>query len=206
MLQRNWKRGTQGFVSSEEAWRLLEVSTVFQSPHLEVRQEKVAIGNTTTVRNWTVVHRKKAAVICPVTEHGRFVLIHEARIPVQKWLWEFPAGQIDGSTDPDLSTLRETALRELAEEAGYELTADGELTELGHYFASPGFTDEQQYLFLARPVRAHGNGLQIETSESISEVREFTLEQLRSMIAENIIQDANTLVLFARLCARGLIG
>jgi ADP-ribose pyrophosphatase len=193
-------------VINEERWRRLESLTLFQNPHLEVRQEKVAIGGTTTIRDWTIVRRKKAVVICPITEHGRFVLIHQARIPVQKWLWEFPAGQVDDSMDPDLELLRATALRELAEESGYELGTGGELIALGHYFASPGFTDEQQYLFLARPVRTNGNGARVDTSEAIAESREFTLEQLRSMIAENIIQDANTLALFARLCARGLIG
>lgn len=124
---------------------------------------------------------------------------------MQKWLWEFPAGQVDDSMDPDLELVKATALRELTEESGYELGVGGELIALGHYFASPGFTDEQQYLFLARPVRTNRNGARVETSEAIAESREFTLEQLRSMIAENIIQDANTLALFARLCAHGLI-
>ena len=192
-------------MSNEEGWRLLEARTLFQNPHLEVLQEKVAIGGATTIRDWTIVRRKKAVVICPITEHGRFVLIHQARIPVQKWLWEFPAGQVDDSMDPDLELVKATALRELAEESGYELGVGGELFALGHYFASPGFTDEQQYLFLARPVRTNRNGARVETSEAIAESREFTLEQLRSMIAENIIQDANTLALFARLCAHGLI-
>jgi ADP-ribose pyrophosphatase len=191
-------------VSSDSEWRLLEAQILFRNPHLEVRQDKVAIG--TEIRNWTVVRRKKAVVICPITREGRFVLIHQARIPVQRWLWEFPAGQVDESMDPDLNTLRETAIRELKEESGYELAAGGELTGLGHYFASPGFTDEQQYLFLARPVQANGAEARIDTSETIAESREFTLEELRSMMAENIIQDANTLALFARLYARGLIG
>jgi len=178
----------------------------FQNPHLEVRQEKVAIGGRTTTRDWTVVRRKKAVIICPITEQGRFVLIHQARIPVQKWLWEFPAGQVDDSMNPGPELLKATALRELTEESGYELSAVGKLIDLGWYYASPGFTDEQQYLFLARPVRATGDSAQIDTNEIIVESREFTLEQLRSMVAENIIQDANTLALFARLSARGLIG
>lgn len=193
-------------MTNEEGWRLLEAHTLFRNPHLEVRQEKVAIGGTMVIRDWTVARRKKAVVICPITEHGRFVLIHQARIPVQKWLWEFPAGQVDDSMEPDLETLRATALRELTEESGYELTTAGELIDLGHYYASPGFTDEQQHLFLARPVRAIGNGPRVDSSEVILESREFTLEQLRSMTAQNIIQDANTLALFARLSARGLIG
>jgi ADP-ribose pyrophosphatase len=193
-------------VNNEEGWRQLEAHTLFRNPHLEVRQEKVVIGGTTTVRDWTVVRRKKAVIICPITEEGRFVLIHQARIPVRKWLWEFPAGQVDDSMDPGPELLKTTALRELAEESGYELSTMGELIDLGWYYASPGFTDEQQHLFLARPVRATGDGAQIDTSEAIAEAREFTLEQLRSMVAENIVQDANTLALFARLCARGLIG
>jgi ADP-ribose pyrophosphatase len=193
-------------VINEEGWRLLEAHTLFRNPHLEVRREKVAIGGTTTIRDWSVVRRKKAVVICPITEEGRFVLIHQARIPVQKWLWEFPAGQVDDSMDPELETLKATALRELTEESGYELTAAGELIDFGRYYASPGFTDEQPHLFVARPVRVSGNGALLDTSETIAEAREFTLEQLRSMVAENIIQDANTLALFARLCARGLIG
>ena len=189
---------------SNEGLHLLGTHTLFQNPHVEVRQEKVEIGGIR--KDWTVVRRKKAVVICPVTEEGRFVLIHEARIPVRKWLWEFPAGQVDDSADPDLTMLKETARRELAEESGYELTAAGELIDLGHYYASPGFTDEQQRLFLARPVWPNGRGARVERGETIAEAREFTLAQLRSMIAENIIQDANTLALFARLCARGLIG
>jgi ADP-ribose pyrophosphatase len=193
-------------VSSKEEWRLLETRTLFSNPHLDVRQERVAIGGTTTNREWTVVRRKKAVVICPITQEGRFVLIRQARIPVQKWLWEFPAGQVDDSMDPDLEALRTAALRELTEESGYELTNSSELIPLGHYYASPGFTDEQQYLFLARPVCLNEKGARIDISETIAESREFTPEQLRSMVAENMIQDANTLALFARLSALGLIG
>jgi hypothetical protein len=48
-------------------------------------------------------------------------------------------------------------------------------------------------------------GHQPEESESILESREFSLTELRSMIAESVIQDANTLALFARLSAKGFI-
>ncbi len=193
--------------SNEERrlWRPHLARTLFSNLLEKVRQERVAIGGTTTNREWTVVRRKKAVVICPITPEGRFVLIRQARIPVQKWLWEFPAGQVDDSIDPDLEALRTTALRELTEESGYELTTGSALFPLGHYYASPGFTDEQQYLFLARPVCLNEKGARIDNSETIAESREFTPEQLRSMVAENIIQDANTLALFARLCALGLI-
>jgi 8-oxo-dGTP pyrophosphatase MutT (NUDIX family) len=144
-------------------------------------------------------------VVAPVTLEGRFVLIHQARIPVRRWLWEFPAGQVDETKNPDPEQLRQTVLRELAEEAGYELTADGSLTYLGHYFPSQGFTDEENHLFVARPVHANHIGFQPEQAEAISEHREFSLDELRSMIANSEIQDANTLALFARMVARSLV-
>jgi ADP-ribose pyrophosphatase len=205
MLQPSLKHGTQGFVNDEAAWAVSRSEVLFRNPHIEVRDETVLIPGENHPRRWTVVGRKKAVVVAPVTVEGRFVLIHQARIPVRRWLWEFPAGQVDETKTPDMEQLRQTGLRELAEEAGYELTADGRLTYLGHYFPSQGFTDEENHLFLARPVRKNRLGSQPEHAEAISDHREFSLEELRTMIAESTIQDANTLALFARMIASGLV-
>src|SRR6202007_3463796 len=95
---------------------------LFRNPHVEVRDETVLIPGEDRPRRWTVVGRKKAIVVAPVTVEGRFVLIHQARIPVQRWLWEFPAGQVDDSMNPGPALLQATALRELTEESGYELS------------------------------------------------------------------------------------
>jgi ADP-ribose pyrophosphatase len=205
MLQQHWKRGTQSFVKDPDDWQIVEIKPLFKDSHIEVLQERVIPPGESRVRNWTVVRRKQAVVIAPVTEQGNFVLIHQARIPVRKTLWEFPAGQIDGSLQPDMEMIRETALRELTEETGYSLAAGGDLTYLGHYYSSQGYSDEMPHLFLARPVQATGLGHQPDESESIMECREFSLEELSSMIAESKIQDANTLASFARLSAKRLI-
>jgi len=190
-------------VDSHDNWQTLESRSLFRNPYVEVVQERVSLPGDSRVRIWTTVRRKKAVVIAPVTEAGRFVLIHEARIPVRKWLWEFPAGQVD-ETEPGPDVIRETAVRELREETGYELVPGGELMSLGHFYSSQGFTDETQHLFLARPVRATGKGHQPDHSEAIAESREFTFAELRAMVASRIIQDANTLGVFARLMAKGL--
>jgi 8-oxo-dGTP pyrophosphatase MutT (NUDIX family) len=192
-------------VNDEAAWATVQSEVLFRNPHIEVRDETVVIPGENHPRHWTVVGRKKAVVIAPVTTEGRFVLIHQARIPVRRWLWEFPAGQVDETKTPSLEQLHQTALRELAEEAGYELAGDESLRYLGHYFPSQGFTDEENHLFVARPVRKNKLGFQPERAEAISDHREFSLDELRSMIADSTIQDANTLALFARLVAQGEI-
>jgi ADP-ribose pyrophosphatase len=192
-------------VSNPDDWQILEINSLFRNPYLEVFQERVILPGEVRIRDWTVVRRKQAVVIAPVTAEGKFVLIHQARIPVRKMLWEFPAGQIDDSLQPGVEMIRETAFRELTEETGYSLGTGGELTYLGHYYSSQGFCDETPHLFLARPVQASGFGRRPDDSESIVECREFSLEDLSSMIADSVIQDANTLAMFARLSAKRII-
>ncbi len=82
---------------------------------------------------------------------------------------------------------------------------DAELVSLGHYFTSPGFTDEHCYFFLARPVRKTAAGAQHDDTEAIIDCREFSADVLREMIAEGEVRDANTLSIWARLVARGEI-
>ena len=192
-------------MNTPDGWQILETNTLFKNSHIQVLQERVLPPGETRVRNWTVVRRKQAVVIAPVTENGRVVLIHQARIPVRKILWEFPAGQIDGSFEPEMDAIRETALRELTEETGYSLVAGGELIYLGYYYSSQGYCDEMPHLFLAHPVKPTGLGHQPDDSESIVECREFSFHELSTMIADNVIQDANTLALFARLSAKKLL-
>ena len=192
-------------MKTADGWDIQKTSILFKDSHLEVLKEEVIPPGEDRIRHWTIVRRKQAVVIAPVTTDGKFLLIHQARIPVRQFLWEFPAGQIDDSFDPEMDAIRETALRELTEETGYSLAADGDLIYLGHYYSSQGYSDETPHLFLARPVHPTGLGHQPDDSETIIECREFTFAELSSMIAENVIQDANTLATFARLSARKLL-
>jgi ADP-ribose pyrophosphatase len=125
-------------------------------------------------------------------------------VPVRAALWEMPAGQIDNH-EADEDEIRKVALCELREETGYELAADGELIALGDYFTSPGFTDEYGYLFLARPVERSSHGDEQDETESILDCHVFTVAEIRHMIADNEIRDANTLAICARLAARGFL-
>ncbi len=139
-----------------------------------------------------------------MTRAGKIILIRQERIPIRLAIWEMPSGQIDNMVEPDQKEIKAVASSELREEAGYELAKDGELIALGHYFSSPGFTDEHGYFFLARPVEPCADYVRDET-ESIVDCREFSIEELRQMITENEIRDANTLSMWARLVAGGFL-
>ena len=190
-------------------WKTISSERHFANANLEVVTDRVQTPARLDPRAWTIVHRKAAVVVAPMTRDGKIVLIRQERIPIRQAIWEMPSGQIDsvaGGGDPGhpAETIEQVAVRELREESGYELASGGQFISLGHYFSSPGFTDERAYLFLARPVRPCEEGSHHDEGESILDCREFSLEQVQRMIAENEIRDANTLSMWARLSARGL--
>jgi 8-oxo-dGTP pyrophosphatase MutT (NUDIX family) len=198
-------------VQDRDGWETISSDRHFANAHLEVATDYVRTPTRPKPRSWTVVHRKGAVIVAPMTRDEKIVLIRQERLPIRAAIWEMPAGQIDnavaGVGDPGhkmTQSIGAVALSELREEAGYELAKDGELIALGYYFSSPGFTDEHGYFFLARPVEPCASYVRDE-EESILDCRAFGVDEIWRMIAENEICDANTLSMWAGLAARGFI-
>ena len=195
-------------VQDGPGWRTASEEVHYEGSHLSLVTQRVFTPSRKDKPvEWTVVHRRSAVVVAPQTAAGNFVLVRQERVPVRAILWEFPAGQIDEEDDTDEEVIRATANRELREETGYELPANGrgELIPLGYFFTSQGFTDEHSHLFLARGVVLSAGGSSHDEHEGIVGCREFTPAELKRMIACNEITNANTLSVYAKLCARGLI-
>ncbi len=192
-------------IEEGEGWRTIRRETLYDGEHVRVE----AIVRETPSRpegvHWTVIHRKAACVIAPLTAKGEFILIRQERVPICRELWEFPAGQVDqwDGDGPCETVVRETALRELSEETGHRLADGGELLPMGHFFPSSGVMDECSFLFLARPVVPEEAGARPEASEAITACRTFTPAQLREMIAAGEIVDANTVAAYSRMSALG---
>jgi ADP-ribose pyrophosphatase len=188
----------------KNGWEIVSSELHFANAHLEVVTEHVRTPSRTQSRAWTVVHRKAAVVIAPMSRDGKIVLIRQERIPIRQAIWEMPAGQID-ERECDENSIRAAALRELREECGHQLVPEGELVPLGYFFSSPAFTNEHSYLFLARHVEPASGGHMHTESESILDCRSFTPREIARMIATGEVRDANTLTVWARLFASGLL-
>ncbi len=182
-------------------WKELSREVLTETPYMSVVRSRVATPSRPQGIQWTVVHRKQAAVVAPRTPEGSYLLVRQERVAVRRDLWEFPAGQVDGDVTPE--SILETAHRELGEEAGCRVT--GEIIPLGAFYPSAGFTDEQSHLFLATNVVPRDEGHAHDEAEAIFECHAFPPEELRARIASGEICDANTLSLFARLVALGHI-
>lgn len=180
-------------------WELLAQDVLLDSPHVRVVRETVRTPSRPDGREWTKVIRKVGVTIAPRLPNQSFVLIREERVPARRDFWQFPAGQVDDESSPD--AIEAAARRELREEAGCE--AGESFVYLGKFFTSPGFTDEHTHQFVATGVAWDRNKIAHDSEEQILEVKSFTAQELRRMVADQIIEDANTLGLYARLEAGG---
>jgi ADP-ribose pyrophosphatase len=192
--------------SREDGWKITHEKTLFRGPFLEV----TTIDTTSPTRKdsspWTLIRRKKAASIAPITPEGQMLLLRQERIPVLETLWEFPAGQVDESRTPNMELLRETALRELLEETGYApRDPDEDLRYLGFFYTSQGFTNEEIHQFVALNVERIREEKDLDAGEVITETTAFSPKQLRDMVGRNEIRDGNSMALFARLIAAGYL-
>jgi 8-oxo-dGTP pyrophosphatase MutT (NUDIX family) len=190
-------------VQSAGGWATRIREVVFSNPFVEIHQVQMVSPTRPEPFVWTVCHRKAGVCVVPRTAEGRFVMIRQERVPVQGALWEFPAGQIDESSGHCDERVIATGLRELREEAGYELEPGGAVEPLHYFLSSPGFSDEHCYMVLAKGVRRSAEGAHADPGEMILEVREFTSEEVRTMVKSGEIRDANTLCSLARLAALG---
>src|SRR5258708_7394694 len=107
-------------------WKTISSERHFADRNLEVVTDRVQTPAHPDPRAWTIVHRKPAVVVAPMTRDGKIILIRQERIPIGKAIWEMPSGQIDDH-DGGGDKIKETALREVREETGYELAPNGEL-------------------------------------------------------------------------------
>lgn len=146
-----------------------------------------------------LVRHPGAVAVVPLEANERHVLmIRQFRGAVGEAILELPAGKRDiPDEDPAIC-----AGRELIEEVGREASR---MTEIGHFYNSPGYADEATILYLAeglRPVARDAHGVEEEhlTIERIS------LEDIEELMASGDLRDAKSIIgLFAArsfLCAR----
>ena len=112
---------------------------VHRGRSITVQVEDVALPNGRRVELDVVRHPGASAVV-PFEDARTVLLIRQFRHAAGGFIWEIPAGKLDGDT-PEVC-----AHKELAEEAGRRA---GRLVPLSSIFTTPGFTDEVIHLFAA---------------------------------------------------------
>ncbi|MFO7587901.1 MAG: NUDIX hydrolase [Gemmatimonadota bacterium] len=175
--------------AADDSTGAVESRSVFRGSVLDVRVDRVRYPDGSEGRLEIVRHRGAAAVL-PLFRPGEWgggpaaavVLIRQYRYATGGYLWELPAGKLDGGEDPVAC-----GTRELEEEVG--LRAD-RLELLGWIWTTPGFSDEVIHLFVATGL--HPGRRELEAHEFI-ESHEVPLAEAIEWVRTGKIRDAKTI-------------
>ena len=114
------------------------------------------INKNNQEKSWTVASRKSkdilegiylenkkdkvdAVIICAYhKQQNKLVIIKEFRVPINKYIYELPAGLVDSDDD----NFEETVIRELKEETGLNVIEIKKDLSSNQVYLSPGMTDE----------------------------------------------------------------
>jgi len=133
-----------------------------------------------------IVRHPGAVVIIPVDATGHLLVLRQYRHALGQWIVEFAAGTRELNEDP-----LQCAQREIREECG---VAASDWGLLGILYASPGFCDETQHVYLARGLTPDRRPA--DDDEQIEALRVSPAE-FAEWIARGRVQDAKTLAAYA---------
>lgn len=134
-----------------------------------------------------IIHHGGSAVMMPVDEKKRILLVRQYRLPAKQYLWELPAGRIDEGENA-----LQAAKRELIEETGYRAK---KWSKLGEFYASPGFLAEKMTIYLASGLTA---GEKKPMEDERIEARWFKWREIDKAIEAGEILDAKTQIGFLK--------
>lgn len=128
-------------IVAEHDFETVDSETLYVGKIFALRADEVRMPGGTTARREVVEHYGAVAIVA-LDDDRNVVLVHQYRHPVERRLWELPAGLLDMGDEPP----HETAARELEEEAGLAAENWRVLVDL---ISAPGFSDESVRVFLA---------------------------------------------------------
>ena len=164
--------------------KVLSTKISFRGKVFNVTTDDVIEPNgVKAVRN--VVRHAGSVVILAIDNAGsepRVLLERQYRYAAQDYLWEIPAGRIDGKEKPLTA-----AKRELREETGYSARS---WRKAIYFYPSPGFMDETMTVFLAQGLKS---GVAEPEDDERIEFELIPLSRALKMIQSGEICDGKTI-------------
>jgi ADP-ribose diphosphatase len=164
--------------------KLISSEKLLETPIFSVTQDRAVDPDGFEIKR-AIVQHGGSAVMMPVDDKNRILLVRQYRLPARASLWELPAGRVDKG-----ESLLQAAKRELREETGFKAKR---WTKLASFFVSPGFLAEKMTIFVASDLT---EGEKEPMEDERIEMQWFRAKELDEMIAAGKIQDAKTMIGF----------
>lgn len=130
-----------------------------------------------------VAEHPGGAVVVPVTDEGKIVMVTQHRFPMNEVLLELPAGKLNKGENPFVC-----AIRELEEETGYK---SENVSELGSIYTTPGYSTEKLWIYLAKNLKPGNHNR--EEGEYGMQVFEFSIDEIEKKITNGEIVDGKSI-------------
>lgn len=132
-----------------------------------------------------IVRHNPSAVLIPIQDDGRVILIRQYRASIDRVIWEIPAGRVDDGEEPDAA-----AARECEEEIGL---VPGTIERIRGLYPTPGFCDEELIFYRVSNLRPPppDSSHKPDDDEDIESMA-VTLDEARAMVDRGEIIDLKT--------------
>ena len=171
----------------QKRWEQLERETVYRARIFDVVQQTSRSPRSGASHQFSLIQSCDWVNIIPITEAGEVIFVRQFRHGIEDFTLEIPGGMMD----PDDSSARAAALRELVEETGYR--AD-DVISLGSIDPNPAIQGNRCHTFLARGVVLSAKP-QLDSTEDCEVVR-IPLSDVPQLIREGTITHALVVVAF----------
>lgn len=166
--------------------KLLSSTEITKTPIFRVTLDRAIDPDGFEIKR-AIVQHGGSAVIMPVDDRGRILLVKQYRLAARRYMWEIPAGRVDEGETP-----LKAAKRELIEETGYRAKS---WVKIADFFPSPGFLAEKMSIYLATGLTA---GQSTPMEDERIEARWFTPREVHELIKSGKIMDAKTMIGYCR--------
>lgn len=163
---------------------------IFKGRIIDVKLDKVMMPNGELADREIVGHPGGVGIVA-ITDDNKIIMVKQYRKPLEKAIYEIPAGKLDPNEEVEIC-----GKRELLEETGAKAK---NFEYLGFMYPSPGFTDEVTHIYLATGL-SFGNAN--PDDDEFLDIEFFDMKTVKEMIMNNEINDGKTIMGFFKAVER----
>lgn len=173
--------------------KTIDSQEIFKGRVVHLFLDNVQLPNGAKATREVVKHPGAVAVIA-VNPEGKLLLVRQYRYPLDKIIYEIPAGKLEPGEDPE-----KAAVRELEEETGYSCA---KMEQIISFYTTPGFSDELIHLYYTDSLIS---GQQHLDEDEFLEATAFDLKEAVQMVQSMQIADLKSMyaVQFMQLRTKG---
>ena len=163
-------------------WTTLSSHAVFEGRVITVKVDRVRLPHGRDV-DMEVVRHPASVVLLAMPDSRHLVLVRQYRYPIDRWVWELPAGSLEAGEEP-----ADAARRECHEEIGRVPTR---IQRLAAFYPTPGYCDEEMIYFRLEGLTKPATEAARDDDEEL-EPQVFSVDEIRRLTRRGEIVDMKT--------------